>query len=429
MKVLFATVNEGSFLNPMVTLGWALRTAGHEVCVATQAFASAEVTRSGLTSVPVGRQASPDRLMAAMRVTPEMLEEAREGLQPPYDVVDAPEQATWDTMLSAYTDDVEWCKYQNFPVINSLVDFALNWQPDLVVWEPFTLAGAIAAKACGAASARLLVGVDVFGIARQHFVRLRDEQPPEQRADPLADWLGSYGRRYGFEFTEDMVTGQFTIDQFPTSLQREADLQYLHSRYIPYGGSAIVPRWLQTPPARPRVALTMGFTASGFFNGFTFDLQDILDKLSDLDIDVVATVDEAQKAKLARIPDNARLEPWVPLEALAATCSAAVNHAGGGTLSTFAAHGVPQLTLPYHFDEPILGHAIAEAGAGLCIDPGEATGDTIRAAVKRLLDEPGFREGAVRLRDEMHALPSPNQLVPQLEELATKYGARQGHRW
>lgn len=419
MRVLFATANDGSFLYPMVSLAWALRGAGHEVRVAGQAFATAQITRAGLTAAPVGRARVPDRLLAAMRVTPEMLEEARPGLHPPFDVVDAPDAVSWGDLLAACADDAERNRYENFPMISGLVALARAWRPDLVVWEPFTPAGAIAAKACGAAHARLLFGIDVFGITRGHFLAMRDAQPPAQRADPQADWLGGYARKYGAEFTEDMTCGQLTIDQFPPGLQREAaGLRYLHTRYIAYGGPAAVPAWLQVPPRRPRIALTMGFTASGFFAGFPFDLQDVLDRLADLPVEVVAVVDAAEQARLRQVPDNVRLESWVPLDALAATCAAAVNHAGGGTLSTFAVHGVPQLTLPYHFDEPILGRNLAAVGGGLCIEPRQASGEAVRTAVLRLLDEPALRERAGRLRDEMHALPSPHQVVGVLEEVA-----------
>ncbi|MEV4319790.1 nucleotide disphospho-sugar-binding domain-containing protein [Actinocrispum sp. NPDC049592] len=416
MRVLFATLNDGSFLHPMISLAWALRTAGHEVCVANQAFATPHVVGAGLTSVPVGRQTTSDRLLTAFRVTPEMLEDARPGLHPPYDVAGDPSLATLEYMVSAYAEDVERSKYENFPMINGLVSFARSWQPDLVVWEPFTLAGAIAAKACGAAHARMMFGIDAFGVARQRFLAL---QPDE---DPLAAWLGSYARKYGGSFTEDMTCGHFTIDQYPPSLQLEAPgLEYLHTRYIPYGGKASIPAWLQKPAERPRVALTMGFTASGFFNGFGFSLQSVLDNLAGLDIEVIAVADKNERAKLTHIPANTRIESWVPLDALAATCSVAVNHAGGGTLSTFAIHGVPQLTLPYHFDEPILGRNLTATGAGLTINPADATGENVRNAIQALLTDPAFTTNAHNLRTEMRVLPTPNHIVPRLEELALKY--------
>jgi glycosyltransferase (activator-dependent family) len=417
VKVLFATVNDGSFLHPMIPLAWALRTAGHEVQVANQAFATRHVTGAGLTSVPVGRQTTSDRLLTAFRVTPEMLEEARPGLHPPYDLVDDPAAATVEAMTTGYAEDVERSKYENFPMIAGLVSLARNWRPDLVVWEPFTLAGAIAAKACGAAHARMLFGIDAFGLARQRFLELGPT------ADPLADWLGSYARKYGAEFSEDMTCGHFTLDQYPPSVQLEAaGLDYLHTRYLPFGGKAAIPAWLREPPARPRVAITMGFTASGFFNGFGFDLRDILAELSTLDIEAVAIVDESERAKLGDdVPANTRLESWVPLDARAETCSAAVTHAGGGTLLTFAARGVPQLTLPYHFDEPALGRRHAATGAGLTMHPAKASGTAVRDAVQRLLDDPAFATAADQLRAEMQALPSPNDIVGQLEKLTAHH--------
>lgn len=417
MRVLLTTANDGSFLHPMVGLGWALRTAGHEVLVADQVFANGHVTGAGLTAVPVGRQTSSDRLLAAMRVTPEMLEQARPGLHPPYDVVGSDRDVTWEEMVAAYREDVDRSRYENFPMIGGLVALARRWRPDLVVWEPFTPAGAIAAKACGAAHARMLFGADVHGVTRERFLRMRDARPAERREDPLADWLGSYARKYGADFTEDMTCGQLTLDQFPPSLQIEADgLEYLHARHVAYGGAAVVPDWLRRPPARPRVAVTTGFTATGFFGGLPFDLRDVLLELSRLDVEVVATASAADRDALRGLPGNVRLESWVPLEVLASTCSAAVTHAGAGTLSAFVAHGVPQLALPFHFDEPVLGRALAAAGGALCLDPREADGRAVRDGVARLLADPGLRAGAAALRAESHALPTLNQLVTTLED-------------
>jgi glycosyltransferase (activator-dependent family) len=425
MRILF-TVNPGTTIfTSLVPLAWALRTAGHEVRVASQPLFADEITQAGLTAVPVGRDLGISRLLAAQGATPEALETARPGLPAPYDIVADPDNAVWEDTLLGCLDAVQNARFETFAIMSGLVEFVRHWQPDLIIWEPFTPAGAIAAKACGAAHARLLFGADVFGPARWHYLQLQAEQASEDRGDPLADWLGGYARKYGAEFTEDMTTGHFTIDQFPRSLQLEADnVHYLRMQYIPYGGPAVVPKWLHTPPERPRVALTLGTTASEHFAGYTVSVQDILDALSDLDIEVVGTIAESEQRKLRHIPDNARLVPYVPLLALAPTCAAAINHAGGGTLSTFARHAVPQLTLPYHFDEPILGRTLAEQGAGLHIDTTGVTGETVREGVLRLLEEPTFRAHAGKLRDEIHTLPTPNELVGDIEELTTKYRTR-----
>jgi glycosyltransferase (activator-dependent family) len=415
MRVLFATYPEKTIFQPMVPLAWALRTAGHEVLVASQPSFVDTITETGLTAVPVGRQGT-NSWRRLLSIDAERTETEREGLPEPYNA--AVEDLSWEAMRDSYRSMVaEGHKLNNFPLITGLVEFARSWRPDLVIWEATTYAGAIAAEACGAAHARMLWSIDVFGVTRERYLRL---MPPDGE-DPLGEWLAGYARKYGFEFSEDLVTGQFSIDQLPPSLSMRADGHYLPVRYVPYGGRAVVPDWLRAPAERPRVALTLGTSATEIFAGYTVSIQEILAALSDVDVEVVATVAEAEQRKLEQVPDNARLVPYVPLHALAPTCSAVINHAGPGTFLTTALHGVPQLTLPWDFDEPELARRAAAQGATLTTYAGQATGATVREQVRRLLTEPLFRRQAASLRDEILAQPTPAELVTQLEELTAKH--------
>ena len=425
MRVLFTVNPEKTIFLSMVPLAWALRTAGHEVRVASRPSFAGTITQAGLTAVALGRDHDQSRRLAAAGLTPEVLEETRAGLGAPWDVVEDAANARWEYLLKGYREAVDHAfKPENFPLTAELVTYARTWKPDLIVWDSLTYAGPIAAKACGAAHARLLWSVDVFGATREHFLKLKAEQPPSEQEDPLADWLAGYGRKYGFEFTEDMTTGDFTIDQLPASLQLDTGLPRVPMRYVPYGGAATVPGWLRQPPDRPRVALTLGTTATDQFAGYPLDVQQILDALSDVDIEVVATIAGSEQRKLTGVPDNARLVSYVPLHALAPTCAAVIHHGGFGTLSTFALHAVPQLALPYHFDEPAFADRFTAQGAGLRIHASEATGREIRDAVLQLLTEPGFRARAVVLRDEIRGLASPNELVPRLAELTSEHKAQ-----
>ncbi|MFJ5675157.1 activator-dependent family glycosyltransferase [Streptomyces sp. NPDC093097] len=422
MRVLFATNPHKSIFQYMAPLAWALRTAGHEVRFASQPAFTPTITQAGLTAVPVGRRQNPFRMLDF--VDPEVIAASRVGLPAPWDVTQDPERATWDHLRDGYELAVGSLREDNFPMIADLVEFARQWRPDLVLWEPFAYAGAIAATAVGAAHARLLFGVDVFGVARGHFLRRRAERPAERCTDPMADWLGGYARKYGGEFSEAMVSGHFTVDQFPRSLQVGApELDYVRTQFIPYGGPATVPKWLWQQPEKPRVALTMGLTATDVYDSYTVNTQEVLDSLADLDIELVATIADAEKARLRRVPDNARLVPYVPIHHLAPTCSAFIHHAGAATLATVARHPVPHLSLHYHWDQPILARKLTAHGAGLDLHTSRATGQAVRTAVQRLLTEPQFTARAAALRDETLALPTPNQLVPRLEELTARHRA------
>jgi glycosyltransferase (activator-dependent family) len=423
VRVLFVTYPEKIVFLGMVPLAWSLRTAGHEVCVASQPGLNGVITEAGLPALPVGRDHG---LWRILRMRPDELAAARIGFPKPYDVVDVPKKRTWTYLTKGYDFAVTWWhKMENVPMVTDLVAFARKWQPDLVIWEPTTFAGAIAAKAVGAAHARLTWGMDVFSLTRDHYLRLKADRPGGAGEDPLAEWLGGQAERFGSAFSEDMVTGHFTIDQLPRPLRTESpNARYVPLRYTPYGGRATVPDWLREPPPRPRVVLTLGLSATDTFGGYLVDVAGILHALADLDVEVVATIAEAARESIGALPANVRAVPYVPLHALVPTAAAVIHHAGFGTLATTTLHGIPQLALPVHFDEPHLARALADAGAGLTIPSAEATGAAVRQQVVRLLEDPALAAGAARLRDQMTAMPSPNELVGELETLAGTYRAR-----
>ncbi|TKK79067.1 DUF1205 domain-containing protein [Herbidospora galbida] len=397
MRVLFTCYAEKTHFLAMAPLAWALRTAGHEVVVASRPGFAGVITRAGLTAVGIGRDRDPWR---AMGYRPETVARVRSGLPAPYD---ATPETPVETMTEGYRRAVAgWHKVVNVPLVPDLVAFARAWRPDLVVWEPTTFAGAVAAKAAGAAHARLLFGLDIFGLTRDLYLA---GNPAE---DPLADWLGRYT-----DFSEDLVTGHFTIDQLPPPLTGHAPgLTYLPMRYTPYGGPAVVPSWLRTPPARPRVALTLGLVATDRFGGYPIDLGRTLDDLRDLDVELVATVPRDHRPP--RPPRNTRLVEFAPLDPLAATCSAVIHHAGFGTLSTVARHALPHLVIPGDVDGPIFADRLTREGVAITAGPDEP----LRDHLLDLLGNPVYTKNAEALKAEIDTVPTPNQLVPTLEELA-----------
>ncbi|MDI6105166.1 activator-dependent family glycosyltransferase [Actinoplanes sp. NEAU-A12] len=420
MRVLFTANPEKAHLLAMVSMAWALRTAGHEVRFASQPAFTSTITQAGLTAVAVGRDVDLWDLIPRDPRFPNWVWEPEYGLPTPYDVVDDPSRATWEHMVEGYQEQLtSWHKPASFPMISGLVEFAQAWKPDLILWEPLSLAGPIAARACGAAHARLLWGVDVFGLTRQHYLRLRGDRTE----DPLGGWLAGYARRFGGDFAEDMLTGHFTIDQLPSSLRVEADLHYESVQFTPYGGPAVVPKWLWEKPSKPRVALTMGLSLTDHKAGYKISVQDVFDALADLDIELVATIAESAQPAVTHVPDNVRMVPYVPLHALVPTCTALINHGGFGTVMTTARHGVPQLVVPWDFDAPALAARVGQQGSALVTRADEASGQSIRDSVLRLLGEAPFRDRAGELQREIQALPTPNELVGRLEELTTTYRA------
>jgi UDP:flavonoid glycosyltransferase YjiC (YdhE family) len=98
--------------------------------------------------------------------------------------------------------------------------------------------------------------------------------------------------------------------------------------------------------------------------------------------------------------DNVALESFVPHSAVLPHAAAIVSQCGLGTLSKALRHGVPILCVPLLADQPENAARIVARGAGLLLDA-DASVTEIRTALRRLLDEPSFREAARRLGQPM----------------------------
>ncbi|SDH94009.1 glycosyltransferase, activator-dependent family [Sinosporangium album] len=424
MRVLIATQAEKTHFLGMVPLAWALRTAGHEVRVASQPALAEVIASTGLTAVPVGRDHMFHHLLRSAKSL---------GLDedPGFDMAEERgEVLTYEHLTRGVGQFVTWWwKVVNEPMLDDLVGFCRTWRPDLVVWEPTTFAGAVAAQACGAAHARQMWGADLFGRMRGLHLRLMAGREPAERRDPLREWLAAAAGRFGGEFAEELTCGQATVDHLPGSIRLDTGLPLLPMRYVPYNGRAVVPAWLREPPSRPRVCVTLGGSAPERLDGRGLGAQDMLDSMAGLDVEVVATLPARERAKLARVPDNARIVEFAPLHALLPTCTAVAHHGGAGTYATAMLYGVPQLIVPqlvtaqYLFDERTLGERLAEQGAGAVLT-GDVTAERVSAALARLLTGGEAGQQARRLRAEMLAMPDVHAVVAELEKAVSSRRGR-----
>ncbi|WP_432146303.1 activator-dependent family glycosyltransferase [Streptomyces sp. bgisy084] len=411
MRVLFAGLSEKSHLYSLVPLAWALTAAGHEVRIANAPSLTDAVTGTGLTAAPVGRDHG---LHEAMSLAPE----SQDAEMANWSQL-GPGTVEWPALLERYEVSVShgFAPY-NDPVMDDTIALAQSWQPDLVVRDPLAYAGALAARVSGAVHVRLLWCADVYGRARRTFVDLLHQAPPDERQDPLADWLDKRGAPFGVSCDEDVINGQYTIDTLPPSLRPPSALKTLSMRYVPYNGNAVWWDWLREAPERPRLCLTLGTSNTEAYGGDYVSLPDLLGALAPLDIEVVAALHPQQRAGLVDIPANVRIVDDVALHTLLPSCSAVIHHGGWGSFATALVNGVPQLSLSTGVaDLEWRGRALERAGAGIFVHHSEADAESVLRNTRQLLDDPGFASAARRLRDESAEMPSPCDLVAVLEDL------------
>src|SRR5687767_2123708 len=141
MRVLLTSFAMDAHFNGAVPLASALRTAGHDVRFAGQPSLVDSITRAGLTAVPVGADHDMDAVMRAVGDKVYAQHRDEDMLEYRMDRLSLPFLQGWNTVMTA-----TFFTRINDPMVEDLVDFARAWRPDLVIWEPFTFAGAVAAR-------------------------------------------------------------------------------------------------------------------------------------------------------------------------------------------------------------------------------------------------------------------------------------------
>lgn len=381
MRIVFAANPGLGHLLPLLPLALAARDAGHELVVLSGGSLRGTAEAAGLHFVDSG----PRDLATAFAMGP-----SREGLA--------------GRRLAAMTWGHVFGGVIAPQLARGVLDLARDWPPDLVVHDDSEQGTWVAAERLGVAHVSLQATA-----WRRAGMRLSAEPLNTLRAalglppDPeLARW-----HRHGYLQTR------------PLSLVDPADPGPATSvplRPVPLdeaGGET--PAFLARPAIRPRVAVTLGTIIPTRLEA----IATILDALEPLDLDIVATVGHSlDPQELGVRRAGVHVLRYVPMSRLLATADALVFHAGSGTMLAAAAAAVPVVALPFQADQHENAERIEASGAGIRLQSADRTPEAIRAALAQVLAEPRFREAALRVRDEIAAMPAPEALVPRLERLA-----------
>lgn len=92
------------------------------------------------------------------------------------------------------------------------------------------------------------------------------------------------------------------------------------------------------------------------------------------------------------------VEPVMPNHVLMPQVDAAVIMGGQGSVQTAMASGTPFVGMPYHGEQELNVSLAERFGMAIRLSPRAAGGPEMTAAVRRLLNDPGFRVGAARAK-------------------------------
>jgi UDP:flavonoid glycosyltransferase YjiC (YdhE family) len=167
------------------------------------------------------------------------------------------------------------------------------------------------------------------------------------------------------------------------------------------------------PPGSPLLYVTMGTV----FND-PQPLRVALAALAAVGARALATVGpKADPAVVGPQPASMQVERYVPQALVLPRCDAVICHGGSGTMLASLTLGLPVLCLPQGADQFLNARALAASGAGISLLPHEATVDAVAEATARILEDPSYRESAIRVSESIASMPSPEEVAAVLEDL------------
>jgi UDP:flavonoid glycosyltransferase YjiC (YdhE family) len=384
VRVLFSSTRGAGHFNPLVPFARAFERAGHELLFAGPPDLAGPVDSAGFEF----RHFDPppeDELGAIWARVPEL----------------PPEEANEVVVGEVFG------RLNTAAALPRLREACEEWRPDAVLRDPNEYGSALAAELHGIPHARVAIGLASveelgLGIAASAIDAIR--QAEGLSSDPHAELLRCSPY----------------LSVFPPTLDEGEQPDTYRFRDPAWEESpGALPDWWPGREDQPLVYVTFGSVAGSFPQALPV-YGVALQAVADLPARVLLTVGrELDLDALPDAPDNVRVERWVPQQDVLGHAAAAVVHGGSGSTLGAIAAGVPLVVLPLFADQPQNARRVAEAGAGLAVEPNRedvpATIRPLREAIETVLSDRSYRQRARALAGELRAQPPVDDALPLFE--------------
>ena len=386
MRFLFTMHPAFGHFHSMVPLATAISEAGHEVAFATGKGFGPVVTRTGFAHFPCGLD--HDGAIDIFEALPDS--SFGTGQRP----VDGLQQ------LRSFIEDI------GPKMADDLLKLVPDWRPDVIVRDPVEFGGYVAAECHGLPHAtpiwatyipaQALCPEAVTGLRRRYGL------PDDPGLDTLDRWL-----------VLDFMPPEWTA---PGSPYPPVAHRFCSPPFDTSSADARLPDWVAVLPERPTVYATLGTT----FNRSPDTFRAILAALESEPVNLIMTVGRSMEPQqFGPQPERIHIEQYIPQTLLLPHCDALVFHGGYNSLQSAFWHGLPVVVMPQGAGDNLpTGWRCAATGAGALIEENPPPPAAIRAAVRRVLDEPSYRATARRFGQAIRSLPGLDEAVRRLELLA-----------
>jgi MGT family glycosyltransferase len=189
---------------------------------------------------------------------------------------------------------------------------------------------------------------------------------------------------------------------------------------------APVPSWAdELDDGRKVVLVTQGTLTNADYGQL---ILPTLEALADQpDVLVMVTLGgKPVEALSAPLPKNVRVAAYLPFEWAMSKIDAFVTNGGYGSLNQALSFGVPVVTAGTIADRGDVGVRVAWSGVGINLATDTPTSDALRSAVRRVLDEPQFRQRAGLFADEARSIDTRSEVLRILNQLVAGWQKESG---
>jgi rhamnosyltransferase subunit B len=388
-RIVLSTLGSLGDLHPVMALALGLQARGHEVLLATSEFYRAKIEAVGLEFSPLRPLASPDDPQMVRRVL-----DSRKG--PEYLI---------RTLLLPHVSDM----YDDMATATEGADF-------LISGEVVLTAALIAEKRAMPWAAAILAPFSFFSVYDPPVIpflpgtQLLTRAPPfvQRRlmdvarlvthnwGEPIAGLRRSLGlRATRHPLLQDRFSPCLNLAMFSSVLGRPqpdwpkntVQTGFVFYDQVDEAAQPELQHFLDSGP--PPITFTLGSTAvmdPGRFFEDSVGAARLLGRR--------ALLLMGKNAAPANLSKDVFAADYAPYSRVFSRSACVVHQGGVGTTAQALRAGVPQLIMPYAFDQPDNASRVTRIGTGLCLSRRHYRADKAAKRLERLLDSSGYGERA-----------------------------------
>ena len=176
---------------------------------------------------------------------------------------------------------------------------------------------------------------------------------------------------------------------------------------------------------RPIIYTSLGTTRN--VQPFVFRL--IAEACQYLDLQLVISLGgRFDPAMFPDLPGNLLITKYSPQLELLKLATIVITHGGPNTVFEALMKGKPMVVIPLAHDQPAVAARLARLGLAEVLPVMRLSAGKIHQAVTKVLNDPSYRNAAVRMQAQLHSLNGLQRAGDVIEEALQEYAAIRRHR-